>query len=219
MDRHHADDQQRPPCVLAPQRSHRVPMVVFEVALRHEHEADAQRNAHRGAPQTAIDALERKADARREHHTGRDCVRRPQHKPARRAHEEKRQSAKPGRQRRHQRSKEHRDDIWLRQGSAYATNRPTGRRPPPPSCWPGSGSGHGRVRARCSCVKVSRTVFRPSAAGHAWRSHIAPRRRVPRPSNTARAVGAVPSPGVGRQPFHMAAQSRFASSSMRSRRV
>ena len=61
MDCHHADDQQRPPRVLAPQRSHRVSMVVLEVALRHEHEADSQRNPHRGAPQAAIDALQRKA--------------------------------------------------------------------------------------------------------------------------------------------------------------
>ena len=52
----------------------RVSMVVLEVALRHEHEADSQRKAHRGAPQAAIDTLQRKADARREHHTGRDSV-------------------------------------------------------------------------------------------------------------------------------------------------
>ena len=57
-------------------------MVVLEVALRHENEADAERDAHHGAPRAAIDALQRKADACREHHTGCDRVRRPQHEPS-----------------------------------------------------------------------------------------------------------------------------------------
>ena len=57
-------------------------MVVLEVALRHEHEADSQRKADRGARQAAIDTLAAEADARREHHTGRDRVRCPQHEPA-----------------------------------------------------------------------------------------------------------------------------------------
>ena len=116
VDRHHADDQQRPPRVLASQRSHPVSMVVLEVALGHQHEADSQRNAHRGAPRAAIDTLQRKAEARREHHTGRDRVRRPEYKPASRSDEEQRQRAKPGRQRRHESSEEHRDDVRLHQG-------------------------------------------------------------------------------------------------------
>ena len=58
-------------------------MVVLEVALRHQHEADSQPKTDRGAPQAAIDTLPAEADARREHHPRRDRVRHPQHKPDR----------------------------------------------------------------------------------------------------------------------------------------
>ena len=82
MHCHDADHQQSPPRVLASQRSHRVSVVVLEVALRHEHEADSERAAHGSAPRAANDALQREAHACREHHAGRDRVRRPQHEPA-----------------------------------------------------------------------------------------------------------------------------------------
>jgi hypothetical protein len=117
---HHADDQERPPRILAPQRSQGVSVVVLEVALRHEHEADPQRKADRGARQAAIDTLPAEADARREHHTGRDRVRCPQHEPAGGADEDERQRAKPGRQRRHESSEEHCDDVRLHRGHSIA---------------------------------------------------------------------------------------------------
>ena len=116
MDCHHADDQERPPRVLAAQRSQGVSVVVREVALRHQHEADSQRKTDRGAPQAAIDALSAEADARREHHPRRDRVRRAQHEPTGGADEDQRQSTKPGRQGRHESSEEHRDDVRLHCG-------------------------------------------------------------------------------------------------------
>ena len=113
LDRHDAHDQKSPSRILAAQRPHRLTAVLLEIARGQEHEKDPESNAQCGAPDAAVDSLERQAGTRCEHHARSDSIGCPEHQLTGRANEHQRQRSEPGRQRCRQRRQEHCQDAWL----------------------------------------------------------------------------------------------------------
>ena len=117
------------------------------------HEGHARERSDRGPGDAPLAPLGQEAEARAEHHPGRDGVRDSEPVRALGAHREQRQGAEPGRKRRPQRGEE--DDRGLSAGHRYADLSLTTASTPPP--------GAGRSSASPPSASASRrTIASPS---------------------------------------------------------